>query len=137
LSDLFLIVTKLSEIWDRSGISNPEKIIPDLGVKKAPDTGSGSATLARRREHSKDDCNTESSVADPGCLSRIPDPGFFPSRIPDLGSRISDPGSRIPDPKKHGEVKIFLYISVFLPFCSFTPLLKQILTHNCCTFYHF
>ncbi len=72
----------------------------------------------------------ESSVADPGCLSRIPDPGFFPSRIP-------DPGSRIPDPKKHGEVKNFFIISVFLPFCSFPPLLKQILTHNCCTFYHF
>jgi hypothetical protein len=27
-------------------------------------------------------------VADPGCLSRIPDPDFYPSRIPDLGSRI-------------------------------------------------
>ncbi len=47
------------------------------------------------------------SVADPGCLSpRIPDPDFYPSRIPDLrsripdlGSRIPDPGSRIPDPK--------------------------------------
>jgi hypothetical protein len=25
----------------------------------------------------------ESSVADPGCLSRIPDPDFYPSRIPD------------------------------------------------------
>jgi hypothetical protein len=24
------------------------------------------------------------SVADPGCLSRIPDPDFYPSRIPDL-----------------------------------------------------
>jgi hypothetical protein len=24
-----------------------------------------------------------SSVADPGCLSRIPDPDFYPSRIPD------------------------------------------------------
>jgi hypothetical protein len=33
-----------------------------------------------------------SSVADPGCLSRITDPEFYPSRIP-------DPGSRIPDPK--------------------------------------
>ncbi len=31
------------------------------------------------------------SVADPGCLSRIPDPDFYPSRIPDLGSRIPDP----------------------------------------------
>jgi hypothetical protein len=30
----------------------------------------------------------KSSVADPGCLSRIPDPDFYPSRIPDLGSRI-------------------------------------------------
>jgi hypothetical protein len=28
------------------------------------------------------------SVADPGCLSRIPDPDFYPSRIPDLGYRI-------------------------------------------------
>jgi hypothetical protein len=27
-------------------------------------------------------------VADPGCLSRIPDPDFYPSRIPNLGSRI-------------------------------------------------
>jgi hypothetical protein len=30
----------------------------------------------------------DTSVADPGCLSRIPDPDFYPSRIPDLGSRI-------------------------------------------------
>jgi hypothetical protein len=35
-----------------------------------------------------------SSVADPGCLSWIPDPDFYPSRIPDLGSRISGPGSK-------------------------------------------
>jgi hypothetical protein len=48
--------------------------------------------------------NVLTSVADPGCLSRIPDPDFYPSRIPDpgsripdLGSRISDPGSQIPD----------------------------------------
>ncbi len=32
-------------------------------------------------------------VADPGCLSQIPvpDPDFYPSRIPDSGSRIPDP----------------------------------------------
>ncbi len=30
------------------------------------------------------------SVADPGCLSRIPDPGFYPSRIPDPGSKNSN-----------------------------------------------
>jgi hypothetical protein len=29
------------------------------------------------------------NVADPG--PRIPDPNFYPSRIPDLGSRIPDP----------------------------------------------
>jgi hypothetical protein len=39
------------------------------------------------------------SVADPGCLTRIPDPDFYPSRVPDLRSRIPDLGSRIPDPK--------------------------------------
>jgi hypothetical protein len=27
----------------------------------------------------------------------IPDPDFYPSRIPDLGSQIPDLGSRIPD----------------------------------------
>jgi hypothetical protein len=32
--------------------------------------------------------NHPGSVADPGCLSRIPDPDFYPSRIPDLRSRI-------------------------------------------------
>jgi hypothetical protein len=30
-------------------------------------------------------------VADLGCLSRNPDPDFYPSRIPDCGSRILDP----------------------------------------------
>ncbi len=35
------------------------------------------------------------SISDPGCLSRIPDPG---SQIPDPRSRIPDPGSQIPDP---------------------------------------
>ncbi len=51
----------------------------------------------------------------------IPDPGsgFFP---------IPDPGSQ----KTWGGKKNF-FISVFLPFCSFPLLLKQILTHNCCT----
>jgi hypothetical protein len=47
------------------------------------------------------------SVADPGCLSRIPDPDFYPSRIPDLG----------PDPKtgrkERGE-KIFFVKHVFV-----------------------
>ncbi len=50
----------------------------------------------------------DSSVVDPGCLPRVPDPDFYPSRYP--GSRIPDPGSRIPDPKtatkERGEEKI-------------------------------
>ncbi len=34
------------------------------------------------------------SVADLGCLSRIPDPDFYPSRIPDPGvNKAPDPGS--------------------------------------------
>jgi hypothetical protein len=34
------------------------------------------------------------SVADPGCLSRIPDPDFYPSRIPDPGSKNSNKRER-------------------------------------------
>jgi hypothetical protein len=37
--------------------------------------------------------------------SRIPDPDFYPSRIPDPGSRISDPGSRIQKQQQKREVK--------------------------------
>jgi hypothetical protein len=53
--------------------------------------------------------NIASSVADPGCLSRIPDPDFYPSRIPDLGSRIPDPKT---GRKERGEKKIF--VNIFL-----------------------
>jgi hypothetical protein len=38
------------------------------------------------------------SVADPGCLSRIPDPDFYPSRIPDPKTGR----------KERGEKKIFV-----------------------------
>jgi hypothetical protein len=54
----------------------------------------------------------DSSIADPGCLSRIPDPDFYPSRIPDLGSRIPDPKTV---PKEKDEKK-FCYHTFF--FCS-------------------
>jgi hypothetical protein len=43
------------------------------------------------------------SVADPGCLSRIPDPDFYPSRVPDPGSRITDPKTAT---KERGEKKL-------------------------------
>jgi hypothetical protein len=41
------------------------------------------------------------SVADPGCLSRIPDPNFS---VPDSGSRVK----MIQDPDPHKRIKIFL-----------------------------
>ncbi len=49
------------------------------------------------RTSSQQSMNT-ASVADPGCLSRIPDPTFLHPgfRIPDPGSELSP--SRIPDP---------------------------------------
>ncbi len=39
-------------------------------------------------------CIALSSVADQGCLSRIPDPDFSPSRIPDPGSQNSNKRER-------------------------------------------
>jgi hypothetical protein len=75
-----------------------------------------------------------SSVADPGCLSRILDPG---SRIPDPGSRISDPGFRIPDlgsriqkqQQKRGVKKKFV-VKPFFVATNFTKL-KIILFFKC------
>jgi hypothetical protein len=34
------------------------------------------------------------SIADPGCLSRIPDPDFYPSRIPDPKTAIKERGEK-------------------------------------------
>jgi hypothetical protein len=39
--------------------------------------------LNRRSKHNSAYIVSILSVADPGCLSRIPDPDFFPSKIPD------------------------------------------------------
>jgi hypothetical protein len=36
--------------------------------------------------------NDLNSVADPGCLSRIPDPDFYPSRIPDPKTATKEMG---------------------------------------------
>jgi hypothetical protein len=41
------------------------------------------------------------SVEDPGCLSRIPDPDFYPSRIPDLESWIPDPKTATKERGEH------------------------------------
>jgi hypothetical protein len=52
-------------------------------------------------------CDLFRSVADPGCLSRIPDPDFYPSRIP---------AAR----KERGE-KIFFFITFYVA-TNFTKL---------------
>jgi hypothetical protein len=56
-------------------------------------------------------------VADPGCLSRIPDPDFYTSRIQDLGSRIQNPKTAT---KERGEKK-FVVIPFFVA-TNFTKL---------------
>jgi hypothetical protein len=73
------------------------------------------------------------SVADPGCLSRIPDPDFYPSRIPDPGSRIPDPKTAT---KERGEkkldVKPFYVAAKFnkiVNYFSFEVLKKKILAN--------
>jgi hypothetical protein len=38
--------------------------------------------------------SAEPSVADPGCLSRIPDTDFYPSRIPDPKTATKERGER-------------------------------------------
>jgi hypothetical protein len=65
--------------------------IPDPGVKKAPAPGSGSATLIGRiLEY----VVTNAVFADSGCLSRIPNPDIYPSRILDPGSNSSSKRGR-------------------------------------------
>jgi hypothetical protein len=59
----------------------------------------------------------KSSVADPGCLSRIPDPDFYPSRIPDLGSRIQN----IKQQEKTGVKKNLFFITFYVA-TNFTKL---------------
>ncbi len=68
------------------------------------------------------------SVADPGCLSRIPDPDFYPSRIPDLGSRIQNQQQK-GEVKKKLDVKLFYVATKFnkiVNYFSFEVLNKKI-----------
>jgi hypothetical protein len=64
---------------------------------------------------------TVRSVADPGCLSRIPDPDFYPSLIPDSGSKNSN--------KREGGGGNFVVIPFFVA-TNFTKL-EIILLLNC------
>ncbi len=55
------------------------------------------------------------SVAEPGCLSRIPDPDFYPSRISDPGSKNSN--------KREGWKKLLSYFFVITNFTKFNIIL--------------
>ncbi len=44
--------------------------------------------------HQFADDKLKCSVADPGCLSRIPDPDFYPSRIPDPKIATKETGKK-------------------------------------------
>ncbi len=78
-----------------------------------------------------------SSVADPGCLSRIPDPDFYPSRIPDPDYKNSN--------KREGWKKICCHTIFFYPQTSQNWKLFYFwnaeennlgqFSKNCCTFY--
>jgi hypothetical protein len=59
----------------------------------------------------------QTSIADPGFLSRIPDPDFYPSRIPDPGSRIPDPKTAMRD---RGKKNLLAYL--FFGAINFTKL---------------
>jgi hypothetical protein len=71
--------------------------------------------MVARRFIDSTTCTAQISVADPGCLFRIPDPTFSHPRIPDPtffhpGSEFFHPGSeffssRIPDP--HQRIRVF------------------------------
>jgi hypothetical protein len=59
-----------------------------FGVDPDPYPGSGSCYFRHWPSICQQKLMFNTSVADPGCLSRIPDPAFYPFWIPDLGSRI-------------------------------------------------
>ncbi len=56
---------------------------------------------------------------DPGCFSRIPDPDFYPSRIPDLGSLIPDPNTAT---KERGKKNFVVIPVLFYAATNFTKL---------------
>jgi hypothetical protein len=69
------IVTKLSKIWIwDSGSGKNLFRIPDPGVKKAPDPGSGSATLKKGKETGDANISFGSGSADPFNLYHGSDP---------------------------------------------------------------
>jgi hypothetical protein len=65
-------------------------------------------------------------IPDPGCLSRIPNTDFYPSRIPNPGSRIQDPKTAT---KERDEKNLWSYLFIYIA-TNFTKL-KIILVLKC------
>jgi hypothetical protein len=61
------------------------------------------------------------SVMDLGCISRIPDPDFYPSRFPDQEPRIPDPKTAT---KERGEKKLVV-VKPFIVATNFTKLKEK------------
>ncbi len=101
-------VTSILQIWIRMFLGLPDLDLlvwgtdPDPSIIKQKIVGKNfnaycsvtSSWLGFKKVISK------SSVADPGCLSRIPDPDFHPSRIPDPKTTT----------KKRGEKNLLSYL---------------------------
>jgi hypothetical protein len=85
----FLLVVNFLKMFCLCPI--PGQKDPRSRVKKIPDPGSGSASKNLRIFY------PDSRKNDLGCSSMIPDPDFFPSRIPDPdpGVKKAPDGSRI------------------------------------------
>jgi hypothetical protein len=79
---------KMISFFQSAGYPAPanQTISPTFALEVRPDVCQ--VRLGKRNRFLNKKADLSGSVADPGCLSRIPDPDFYPSRIPNLGSRI-------------------------------------------------
>jgi hypothetical protein len=71
-----------------------------------------------------------SSVADPGCLSRIPDPDFYPSRIPDPKTATKERGEKkidvIPFYVATNFTKLYIILVLKCRRKKFGPIFKEL-----------
>jgi hypothetical protein len=70
-------------------IRNPD-LESEIEKIRIPDLKSGISIPGHISQEFNDIFLGKNSVADLGCLSQIPDPDFYPSPIPDLGSKNSN-----------------------------------------------
>jgi hypothetical protein len=78
------------------------------------------------------------SLADPGCLSRIPDPGFYTSRIPDPKTAIKERGEKkkichtfFCSHKFHKIANYLIFLMFEKKFDQFSKILRTFYPKNC------